>query len=320
MSVYYNENDRHAAAWLRELIKSGLIAPGEVDERDIRDVAPTELVGFTQHHWFAGIGVWSRALRRGGWSDSRNIWTGSCPCTPFSSAGKRTRFNDERHLWPAWYWLICQHRPDIIVGEQVSSAGGLAWLDLVAADLEAEGYTIGVVDISAAGIGAPHVRHRLYWIAHRLANPGGKGLQVGSVDPQLGGAVRDQGDAVATSLVSGGMAYSQGLIRGLSERPDGSANPEPQRSGETFWAGAVNGFWRNADWLFCQDGRWRPVESGTSPMVAGPAKRVVRGGDQSAPLDAQDTAEARVMRLRGYGNAITAGVAEAFIRSVMEIL
>jgi hypothetical protein len=57
MAAYYNEFDPKAAAWLRELIKQGHIADGEVDERRIEDVTPTELAGFTQCHFFAGFGV-----------------------------------------------------------------------------------------------------------------------------------------------------------------------------------------------------------------------------------------------------------------------
>src|SRR6185503_7889007 len=53
---YYNENDPKTAAWLRELIKANLIAPGEVDERSITDVRPDDLRGFRQCHFFAGIG------------------------------------------------------------------------------------------------------------------------------------------------------------------------------------------------------------------------------------------------------------------------
>jgi DNA (cytosine-5)-methyltransferase 1 len=59
--AYYNENDPFAAAWLRELIKAGHIAPGEVDARSIEDVVPTDVTGFTQCHFFAGIGGWSYA-------------------------------------------------------------------------------------------------------------------------------------------------------------------------------------------------------------------------------------------------------------------
>jgi DNA (cytosine-5)-methyltransferase 1 len=106
MKAYYNENDANAAAWLRELIKEGVITDGEVDERSIEDVIPADLVGFDRCHFFAGIGVWDYALTQAGWPDDRRVWTGSCPCQPFSAAGKGEGFVDERHLWPAWFHLI----------------------------------------------------------------------------------------------------------------------------------------------------------------------------------------------------------------------
>src|ERR1700761_3543402 len=136
--AYYNENDPFAADWLRNLIMADLIAPGDVDERSIEDVRPDDLRGYRQCHFFAGIGVWSYALRRAGWPDDRPVWTGSCPCQPFSAAGKGGGFADERHLWPAFHWLIEQHRPPVVFGEQVASKDGLGWLDLVQTDMEAE--------------------------------------------------------------------------------------------------------------------------------------------------------------------------------------
>jgi DNA (cytosine-5)-methyltransferase 1 len=86
--AYYNEHDSFAAAWLRELIIEGAIAQGDVDERDIRDVTATDLRGYTQCHFFAGIATWSYALRCAGWPDSRPVWTGSCPCQSFSAAAE----------------------------------------------------------------------------------------------------------------------------------------------------------------------------------------------------------------------------------------
>jgi len=65
--AYYNEFDAHAAAWLRELIAAGLIAPGVVDERSICDVRAEDLDGYDQCHFFAGIGGWSHSLRLAGW-------------------------------------------------------------------------------------------------------------------------------------------------------------------------------------------------------------------------------------------------------------
>lgn len=166
MTAYYNENDPKAAAWLRALIDNNLIAPGDVDERSIEDVRPDELAGYTQHHFFAGIGGWSYALRLAGWPDDRPVWTGSCPCQPFSAAGKGKGTADDRHLWPAFYWLIAQCQPAIVFGEQVASKAGRAWLAGVQADLEALGYAVAGADLCAAGINAPHIRQRLWWVGN----------------------------------------------------------------------------------------------------------------------------------------------------------
>ncbi len=163
--AYYNEHDKFAAAWLRELIKDGLIADGIVDERDIQDVTPNDVADFCQCHYFAGIGGWSLALRLAGWPDDKPVWTGSAPCQPFSDAGKGVGFSDERHLWPSFFWLIQQCRPDTIFGEQVSSKAGLEWFDVVSSDLEAAGYAVGAFDLCAPSVGAFHIRQRLYFVA-----------------------------------------------------------------------------------------------------------------------------------------------------------
>lgn len=166
MTAWYNEHDPYAAQWLRNLIAARLIAPGDVDERDIRDVTPQELARYDQCHFFAGIGTRSYALRLAGWPDGRPVWTGNCPCQPFSAAGRGLGFADERHLWPPWFRLIAQCRPGVVFGEQVASRDGLEWLDLVHADLEGAGYAVGAVDLCAAGVGAPHIRQRLWFVGH----------------------------------------------------------------------------------------------------------------------------------------------------------
>ena len=163
--AYYNEIDPQKAAWLRELINRGLIASGDVDERSIKDVKATDVMGYTQCHWFAGIGVWSYALRLAGWNDNRPVWTGSCPCPSFSAAGKGEGFADARHLWPEWYRLICECRPSVVFGEQVAAAVGHGWLDLVCGNLEAEEYAVAAAVLGAHSVGAPHRRQRLYFVA-----------------------------------------------------------------------------------------------------------------------------------------------------------
>lgn len=163
---FFNDNDAYAAAWTRKLIAAGEIAAGVVDERSIRDLKPADVASYRQCHFFSGIGVWSRALRDAGWPDTSNVWTGSCPCIPFSSAGNRRGFSDEQHLWPEWFRLIAACRPAWIFGEQVSSKDGLSWLDAVRSDLEGANYSLRVLDIPAACCGAPHRRQRLYFVAY----------------------------------------------------------------------------------------------------------------------------------------------------------
>lgn len=287
MTAYYNEHDPFAAQWLRNLIAAGEIADGDVDERSILDVRPDELAGYTQCHFFAGIGGWSRALRLEGWPDDRPIWTGSCPCQPFSAAGSGEGFADERHLWPAFFWLIDQCRPVEIRGEQVASSDGLAWLDLVFADLEGAGYTVRAEDCCAAGHGAPHIRQRL-WSRGVADSDGGKQ-----------GVVRRSG-----SEVCAGEAWLSRV--------------GPWRGGKDDRPGPVNGFWRDADWLFCRDGKWRPVEPGSFPLAHGLPRSLGTSGAgverlaEMAGLDAASLKRAKACRVgsvRGYGNAIVPQVA-----------
>lgn len=170
MSAYYNEFEPYAAHWLRTLIKAGHIAPGDVDERDIREVKADELRGYKQCHFFAGIGGWSVALRQAMWEDDRPVWTGSCPCQPFSDSGNRSAQQDERHLWPNWARLIRESSPATIFGEQVASAIAYGWLDEVGLEMEAQGYAFAAVVLPACASGAPHIRERVWFVAHNTEN------------------------------------------------------------------------------------------------------------------------------------------------------
>ncbi|NSZ63411.1 DNA cytosine methyltransferase [Agrobacterium tumefaciens] len=383
----YNEIDEYAADWLENLIAAGLIANGIVDRRSIVDVRPDDYRGFRQVHLFAGIGVWSYGFRRAGVSDDTALWSLSCPCQPFSAAGKGAGVDDERHLWPHAHHLIRERRPAKIYGEQVASKDGLAWLDIVQTDMEGTGYAFGAVDTCSASVGAPHIRQRLRFHAYdlrssasRVSFPESLGCQpwsgfeakgsrlsqfgfgdgefarrladCDSHEPRQGGnAGNAQGEGVWSQFGgcsqpvgmdnddeglegfgSGHQAsirHGQGPVRpasetsefgGLADSPSLGRREQrsqssgcgergsPQRLEQRPWSGSVldsferasptNGFWRNADWLFCRDGKWRPVEPGTFPLAHGAASRVGR--------------------LRAYGNAVDAEATREFIEATLE--
>jgi len=175
---YYNEFDTNKAQWIRNLIAAGHIPPGHVDDRSIKDVTPNDLEGFTQCHFFAGIAGWSLALKLAGWPADRPVWTGSCPCQPFSVAGENRGFDDERDLWPEWFRLISSCRPGVLWGEQVWGKRIGPWLLRLIGDLGGIGYKARATRRRAEDVGAWHGRNRTYFVASNA-----DGLGVSRLEP-----------------------------------------------------------------------------------------------------------------------------------------
>ena len=366
LRAYYNEIDPKCCAWLAALMEEGWITRGDIDNRSIEDVRPSDVKGYDRAHFFAGIAVWDYALNQARWGN-RPVWTGSCPCQPFSAAGKGSGFADERHLWPAFFHLISERRPKHVFGEQVASKDGLAWLDLVQSDLERAGYACGAVDTCAAGFGAPHIRQRLYWVADAamfgceqeqnersaellrevLEQEKGRieSCNQRSIFDELANAEehgrperkpfggrsmegvserRTDGCPIGSAIGELANSHDEGL-QGRRERRDspgecvaGPGGMELQ-NGST---GPTNGYWQDVDWLFCRDGKWRPTESIAVEMDDGLAARLgyMRIGGRYSLNPLVQKGENRVMRLKGYGNAIVAPQAQAFIETYMEIV
>ena len=161
--TYYNENDPYCVNRLRTLIKEGHLPAGDVDDRSIEEVSTDDLTGYGDIHLFAGIGGWPLAMQIAGIQDGHGIWTGSCPCQPFSIANQHKTDEDSRDLWVHFHRLIEKKRPALCFGEQVASPAGRSWFSTVQVQMEALGYVTESADLCAASVGAPHIRQRLYW-------------------------------------------------------------------------------------------------------------------------------------------------------------
>lgn len=345
MSVFYNDHDPKACAWVRELIAAGALPAGAVSEEPIEELSADELESTS--HFFSGIGGWAEALNLAGWPTGAPVWTASLPCQPFSQAGAREGKDDERHLWPYFRALVEQCDPPIIFGEQVASKDALgesryvtktqslqrllaeaesglaektawAWFPAVQADLEALGYIVGASDLPAASIGAPHIRQRLFWVAYKRS----------SID--AGKACRPNAGSWLRHTSGQGREGQQQPSHGASERerPRGAGadaldelgNANPDRVGQ------------HAGELFGDEGQHieRPAledhmleHSGNGdwdnvvyiPCADGVARPLKPG---LAPL--VDGLQGRMALLRGYGNAIVPALAAAFVESVMECI
>ena len=332
--AFYNEIEPYLCAWLNNQIGAGLIPPGRVDGRDIRDLGPNDLAGYRQVHLFAGIGGWAYAARLAGWPDDVELWSASCPCQPFSVAGKRAGTDDPRHLWPDVFRLVRARRPAVLVGEQVAAAAGRHWLDRVFADLETLDYACRAVVLPACAVNAPHRRDRLWFVAHtddaglqgllgdvagappRRRIPHGLPAEAGvrdgacamgdtdrfgeQVDPHAGG--RAPGSRARPVAGSGGAGA--GLVADADE--SGAAEGWLQRCGEL---GGTRGdprdragrAWDEHDWVVGYDGKARRVPQSGIRLLA-------------------DGVPARIPRLRAGGNAIVPVLGAEVIRTLMETL
>ncbi|MGN4108782.1 DNA cytosine methyltransferase [Burkholderia gladioli] len=252
---------------------------------------------YTQCHFFAGLGGWSRALRLAGWPDDRPVWTGSCPCQPFSVAGKGLGFDDPRHLWPHWYWLIKQRRPATIFGEQVAAATD--WLGLVRNNLEALEYAVGAMPIEAASAGAEHFRDR-YWFVADSIGAGVRGQEHRAPDAAASGVqgTHGQRERVRPDARTDGADVHCSLVNDSSIGwGEGWTEHEFRSRGFAAAVASIDG----CQYIECPDGKWRRL----------PPPRVRWLGNGIS---------ARVAKLRALGNAIDPRPAAAFIETCIDLI
>lgn len=316
--TYYNDADYYCCQWLCNLMEAELISPGMVDCRPIQEVQPGDLREFARVHMFAGIGGWEIALRLAEWPDEREAWTGSCPCQPFSGAGKGAGFDDERHLWPEWLRIIRECRPQTVLGEQVAAAIRHEWLDSVLIDLEAEGYACGTAVLPACSVGAPHIRDRLWFVADAASSRSSAERIEGRAYPKRsitsGGSTRELADADGWDTGTEGLQRSRqhGRVaqdgralqlgdaigpRLQEQRGNGSLSPSASGADQRQAIERANP-WLDLEWLPCTDGKARPTKPNVFPLAPG--------------------LPGRVGKLRAAGNSIVPQVAAEFVRAFLD--
>jgi DNA (cytosine-5)-methyltransferase 1 len=166
--VYYNENNKYCAQWLRNLMAGGYIPDGDIDERSIEEVKESDVQGYVQCHFFAGIGGWAYAGRLAGWPDDCPVWTGSPPCQDNSVAGAiwnvRAGLRGHRSgLAHIWIDLMERVRPPVVFFENVP--GIKKWISEIERRMEGIGYSVSRKDIASWDIGALDKRERVWIVA-----------------------------------------------------------------------------------------------------------------------------------------------------------
>lgn len=146
---------------------------------------------------------------------------GGFPCQPHSLAGKLRGADDERNLWPEFARIAGELRPRWCLFENVPGIRRTI-LDEVLADLEGLGYAVGAVVLPACAVDAPHVRERVFVVAHsavrRADEPGpapgacGSRGSLGAASGAVADALRERleasADVDAASLLARGCRWA----------------------------------------------------------------------------------------------------------------
>jgi DNA (cytosine-5)-methyltransferase 1 len=227
-----------------------------------------------------------------------DILTGGFPCQPYSSAGKRLGKDDERHLWPEMCRIISEIAPAFVVGENVRGLlnwnGGVVFEE-VCADLEGMGYEVWTGVLPAAGVGAPHRRDRIWFVAHRQDHGQPQtevfGRERGEYEPHNWHEVRPTSDAVG-----GGRDAPNAERDGLEHCTKRGGSRKSQGATRQRVAGYV-----------------------ASESWAGfPTQPPVCGGDDGLPseLDGITFSKWRAESIKAYGNAIVPQVAYQIFQAI----
>ena len=223
-----------------------------------------------------------------------DILTGGFPCQPYSAAGKRLGKEDDRHLWPFMLETIRSIQPRWVVGENVRGlvnwSNGLVFEE-VQTDLETEGYEVQAFILPAAGIGAPHRRDRVWFVAY--ANNGDDRRNTG----------KNEGESKEERL------SKWDKVRKSTE------------SSEVFGDVADS---KNIRWdcgkYRQEQSRWTSEKIFSSYWENFPTQSPICGGDDEFPpeLDGITFPKWRNGSIKGYGNAVVPALVYEIFKTIEE--
>jgi len=233
------------------------------------------------------------------WRGRVDIISGGFPCQPYSAAGKRLGKDDERHLWPEMLRIIREVAPTYVVGENVRGLtnwnGGVVFEE-VCADLEAAGYEVWTGILPAAGVGAPHRRDRIWWIAYHPDHY--RTMRGSQKDACQGGAERlQERDAVQRS-------DEPSSLRDATDT-DGNQRPEGR-----MHKARPNKAARHT----------RPCDARPDTWQNFPTQPPVCGGNDGIPreLDGITFSKWRNESIKAYGNAIVPQLAYQIFKAIQQ--
>lgn len=250
-----------------------------------------------------------------GWRDDDIILTGGFPCQPYSQAGRRLGSEDERHLWPEMLRVISEVKPTYILGENVYGlvnwSEGLVFEE-VCADLENLGYAVQPVLLPASGIGAPHHRMRVFFVAYAIGNGHKNGYsqtggEVGCSQPrgvqqsERVGGERNAPDTISDGLCerknTGDISENQGAMGGeRGQLTDPAETDGTERDAADTNCGRLEGateIGRDCEYVIGQGILGNATDTGSEGLQGGELHRTYGESERQQSKSYGTTAELR---------------------------
>ena len=253
-TVGYVEWEEYAQRIIAARIKDGLL-----------DAAPI----------YGDIRAFNRCGYAAAYTGMVDVITAGFPCQPFSVAGKQHGADDERNMWPATIATIRLVRPRYCLLENVPGLISNGYFATVLGDLAACGFNARWRVLSAAELGAPHKRDRLWIVAYQRNGSDPDRSKQGRRDQSQRGSDRRTGqparDGETWTLADTG---GEGLEIGQGERGQW---PQPAIAGGGWWATEPD-LGRVANGVAYRVDRLKALGNGQVPAVAATAWRLLTAG------------------------------------------